>query len=233
MRIDKFLSNMGEGSRTYIKKLIKSSLVTVDGNIIKSPDTKININQKVCINGREIIYNEYIYIMLNKPSGVISATEDKNKTVIDLLEDKLKLMDLFPVGRLDKDTEGLLIITNDGQLSHNLLSPKKHIEKTYYAKINGQVENNNIDLFKLGIKLDDGYTTLPSTLKIIKNSSISEIELTIVEGKYHQVKRMFEAINRKVIYLKRISIGNLKLDNNLKLGEYRQLTVEELNMLKL
>jgi len=224
---------MGEGSRQQIKKLIKSGAVCVDGQIIYKSDTQIDLSQNIYINGKQIIYRKYIYIMMNKPQNVISATQDtKDKTIIDILDESISKFSLFPVGRLDKDTEGLIIITNDGELCHNLLSPKKHIPKTYYADIEGEVTNYDVNLFKEGVVLDDGYKTLPATLKIIKSSNISSIELTIFEGKFHQVKRMFEAVNKKVIFLKRIAIGNLKLDKNLDVGKYRYLTENELNSLK-
>jgi len=233
MRIDKFLSNMGEGSRQQIKKLIKSGAVCVDGQIIYKSDIQISPSQSIYINGRQIVYRKYIYIMMNKPQNVISATQDtKDKTVTDILDENISKFSLFPVGRLDKDTEGLIILTNDGKLCHNLLSPKKHIPKTYYADIEGEVTDYDINLFKEGVVLDDGYKTLPATLKIIKSSNISSIELTIFEGKFHQVKRMFEAVNKKVIFLKRIAIGNLKLDRSLDIGKYRYLTENELNLLK-
>ncbi len=233
MRIDKFLSNMGEGSRQQIKKLIKSGAVCVDGQIIYKPDTQIDPSQNIYINGKQIVYRKYIYIMMNKPQNVISATQDtKNKTVIDILDENISKFSLFPVGRLDKDTEGLIILTNDGKLCHNLLAPKKHIPKTYYADIEGEVTDYDINCFKEGVILDDGYKTLPADLKIIKSSNISSIELTIFEGKFHQVKRMFESVNKKVIFLKRIAIGNLKLDKNLDIGKYRYLIESELNLLK-
>lgn len=233
MRIDKFLSNMTECSRSEIKKLIKSKLVSVNSTIIDNPSFQVSETSEAYIGNRKIEYIRFKYIMMNKPQGVISATEDKKyKTVVDLLDDKLKLINLAPVGRLDKDTEGFILLTNDGELTHNILSPKKHVSKTYYAKIAGIVTESEIELFKSGLKLDDGYITMPALLKIIKSSEISEIELTIMEGKFHQVKRMFEAVNKKVIYLKRIAIGGLKLDEGLKLGEYRDLTQAELNLLK-
>lgn len=233
MRIDKFLSNMTEGSRSEIKKLIKSKLVSVNSTIIDNPSFQVSETSEVYIGNRKIEYIRFKYIMMNKPQGVISATEDKKyKTVVDLLDHKLKLINLAPVGRLDKDTEGFILLTNDGELNHNILSPKKHVSKTYYAKIDGIVTESDIELFKSGLKLDDGYITMPALLKIIKSNEISEIELTIMEGKFHQVKRMFETVNKKVIYLKRIAIGSLKLDEGLKLGEYRDLTQAELNLLK-
>jgi len=167
--------------------------------------------------------------MMNKPPGVISATEDlRDETVIDLLDPLHQHFEPFPVGRLDKDTEGLLLITNDGMLAHNLLSPKKHVPKVYYAQIEGIVTEEDREKFAQGVELDDGYVTKPGELIILKSAQQSEIELTIQEGKFHQVKRMFEAVGKRVTYLKRLSMGNLKLDDSLELGEYRELTAEEL-----
>lgn len=233
IRLDKLLANMGESSRSDVKKLIKYGRISVDGEIVKNAAMQVEEGQKVFFDGREILYRQYVYIMMNKPQGVISATEDnRDKTVIDLLDEKYLIWNLFPVGRLDKDTEGLLILTNDGQLSHNLLSPKKHIPKTYYARVDGTVTQEDIEAFKAGVELDDGYKTLPADLSILKSSYVSEIKLTIMEGKFHQVKRMFEAVGKKVTYLKRISMGKIMLDESLKLGEYRELTYEELELLR-
>jgi 16S rRNA pseudouridine516 synthase len=170
---------------------------------------------------------------MNKPQGVLSATEDSvGETVIDLLELEDQVYEPFPVGRLDKDTEGLLLITNDGQLSHKLLSPKKHVPKTYFAVIDQEVTDEDVKAFAEGVTLDDGYETKPGELRILKSGLRSDIELTITEGKFHQVKRMFEAVGKKVIYLKRISMGPLPLDETLELGEYRELTDEEVELLK-
>jgi len=224
IRIDKLLSNTGEGSRSDVKKLLKGGAVTVDGFVIKDSGTQVEEGQDITVYGRKIIYKKFIYIMLNKPQGVVSATKDKNETVIDLLDEGFKAWDLFPVGRLDKDTEGLLILTNDGELSHNLLSPKKHIPKTYYATIDGEVTTQDVKLFEMGVVLEDDYKTLPAKLKILECAELSKIELTIMEGKFHQVKRMFESVDKRVTYLKRISMGKLKLDENLVLGDYRELT---------
>lgn len=233
IRVDKLLANMGEGSRSDVKKLLKSGAVTIDGTVVKDAAIQVEESQNICVHGRKIIYKRFVYLMLNKPAGVVSATEDKrDETVIDLLDAAFKTWELFPVGRLDKDTEGLLILTNDGELAHNLLSPKKHIPKTYYATIEGKVTTNDIESFKIGVTLDDGYKTLPAQLKILKSQELSEIELTIMEGKFHQVKRMFEAVGKKVTYLKRISMGKLQLDDTLVLGDYRELTEEEINILK-
>ena len=170
--------------------------------------------------------------MMNKPQGVLSATEDKrDQTVIDLLDAEYSIFETFPVGRLDKDTEGFLLLTNDGKLAHNLLSPKKGVPKTYYAHIDGIVTEEDAKRFSEGVILDDGYETKPGQLRILKSADISEIELTITEGKYHQVKRMFEAVDKQVVYLKRLSMGPLSLDESLALGSYRELTEEELQQL--
>jgi 16S rRNA pseudouridine516 synthase len=170
--------------------------------------------------------------MMNKPPGVISATEDtREKTVIDLLEMGDQIYEPFPVGRLDKDTEGLLLLTNDGQLAHRLLSPKKHVPKMYYAVIEGEVTEKDVEAFKAGVTLDDGYETKPGFLTIIRSGIRSEIELTISEGKFHQVKRMFQAVGKRVVYLKRMTMGPIKLDESLELGEYRDLTEDELELL--
>lgn len=233
MRIDKVLSNLGYGSRKDVKKLLKDGAVKVNSVIVK--DAKQHVDPKndtVTLNGEEIQYKEFIYLMMNKPPGVISATEDnRDETVIDLLEVEDLVFEPFPVGRLDKDTEGLLLITNDGQLSHRLLSPKKHVPKTYFAVIEGEVTDEDIEAFGNGVTLDDGYETKPGELVILNSGLTSDIELTITEGKFHQVKRMFQAVGKRVVYLKRLSMGPLKLDETLELGEYRELTDEELEML--
>ena len=174
-----------------------------------------------------------IYLMMNKPQGVLSATEDANdQTVVDLLEFEDARYEPFPVGRLDKDTEGFVLLTNNGKLAHELLSPKKHVPKTYYAKVEGTVTEEDVNTFKQGVTLDDGYVTKPAELKVLKSDQKSEIELTITEGKFHQVKRMFIAVGKKVIYLKRLSIGPLQLDKTLALGEYRELTETEIEQLE-
>jgi 16S rRNA pseudouridine516 synthase len=181
--------------------------------------------------GKKIAYEQFEYYMLNKPAGVVSATIDaRDKTVIDLIEEKNR-KDLFPVGRLDKDTEGLLLITNDGELAHQLLSPKKHVDKVYYAKVEGHVTDEDVELFQRGVDIGEKEQTLPAKLVILQSGVISEVHLTIQEGKFHQVKRMFEAVNKKVIYLKRLSMGTLQLDETLLPGEYRRLTEEELQRL--
>jgi len=227
------LANLGYGSRKEVKDLLKSGVVKVNEMSVKNGkeqvDPKVDI---VTLHGEVIEYKEYIYLMMNKPQGVISATEDHyEKTVIDLLEMEDAVYSPFPVGRLDKDTEGLLLLTNDGQLAHQLLSPKKHVPKTYFAVIDREVTNADVQAFLEGVTLDDGYVTKPGQLKIIKSGIHSDIELTITEGKFHQVKRMFEAVGKKVVYLQRISMGPLQLDESLELGEYRELTDEEMTAL--
>ncbi|VXB09026.1 16S rRNA pseudouridylate 516 synthase [Bacillus sp. 349Y] len=233
MRIDKMLANMGYGSRKEVKKLLKEGGLQVNGEVVK--DGKSHVNPEtdtVVLHGEEVQYREFIYLLMHKPPGVISATEDQNdETVIDLLQMEDQIFEPFPVGRLDKDTEGLLLLTNDGQLSHQLLSPKRHVPKTYYARIDGEVTEPDVKAFAAGVTLDDGYETKPGKLTILESAPQSEIELVITEGKFHQVKRMFEAVGKKVTYLKRISMGPLGL-GDLELGEYRELTEEEVTMLK-
>ncbi|EGT2205284.1 rRNA pseudouridine synthase [Clostridioides difficile] len=233
-RIDKILSNLGYGSRSEIKKYCKQGSVVVNGSEVSNPGTQVDTeNDEILFNGEEVIYREYIYLMMNKPDGYISATTDKyDPTVLDLIGLSYLAFEPFPVGRLDKDTEGLLVLTNDGKLSHRVLSPKKHVPKTYYAKIDGVVTEEDVEAFLEGVVLDDGYKTMPSQLNILKSDDESEIELTIHEGKFHQVKRMFESVGKKVVYLKRLSMGNLKLDESLELGEYRELTDEEVKLIE-
>ncbi|MED1203145.1 pseudouridine synthase [Heyndrickxia acidicola] len=234
MRIDKLLSNAGVGSRKEVKKLLKDGAVKVNDVIMKDAKTKLNPEEDVVtVHGEPVVYREYVYFMMNKPQGVISATEDlRDKTVIDLLKTEDRILEPFPVGRLDKDTEGLLLITNDGALAHQLLSPKKHVPKTYFAVIDGEVSEKDTDAFREGVTLDDGYHTKPGVLKILKTGLRSDIELTITEGKFHQVKRMFEAVGKRVVYLRRLSMGPLLLDESLQLGEYRELSEEEVVKLK-
>ena len=236
LRLDKYLADMQVGSRTEVKQMRKKGQVSVDGAKALKPELKIDIEKaKVVVNGNLIGYAEYEYWMLHKPAGVVSATEDRHdKTVVELLKDSMR-KDLFPVGRLDKDTEGLLLITNDGELAHELLSPKKHVDKTYFARIDGVVNQEDVEAFKEGLDIGEEKLTMPAELHILKTNEeqkTSEIELTIREGKFHQVKRMFEAVGKTVTYLKRLSMGSLVLDENLGLGEARLLTEEELADLK-
>lgn len=235
VRLDKFLADMNVGTRSEVKTLIKKKRVKVNGAIVNKENIKIDMeNDEVMLNDSIIKYVEYEYYMLNKPAGVVSATEDsKDRTVVDLIKENTK--ELFPVGRLDKDTEGLLILTNDGQLAHNLLSPKKHVDKKYYARIKGVVDKEYIEQFSKGLNINDEYVTKPALLEIIsvdKENNQSEIYVTITEGKYHQVKRMFKAVGMEVVYLKRVSMGRIILDERLELGEYRLLSDEEVRLLK-
>lgn len=232
IRLDKYLADMGIGTRSQIKKEIRSGQVIVNGKPICRPELKINTDQdEVLFQGEPVTYEEYEYYMLNKPAGVISAASDRQETtVVDLIKDR-KRDDLFPVGRLDKDTEGLLIITNNGELAHRLLSPKKHVDKVYFAKVKGIVTEDDIECFAQGLDIGDEKPTLPAELVICSSDEISGILLTIREGRFHQVKRMFQAVGKEVVYLKRLRMGPVTLDDSLKPGEYRRLTEEEVDRL--
>lgn len=220
---------MGKGTRSEVKKAISKGLVRVNNVIVKKPETKLDTDSDhVLFDGVLVGYAQHEYYMLNKPSGVISATEDKReKTVIDLIIER-KRKDLFPVGRLDRDTEGLLLISNDGELAHRLLSPSKHVDKVYYAKIDGEVTIEDVEAFQQGVDIGEEKLTRPAKLRVLKSGTQSEIELTICEGKFHQVKRMFQAVGKEVVYLKRLQMGTLILDESLKPGEYRELTEQEI-----
>lgn len=230
IRLDKFLADRTEFSRSQIKQKLKNGCVTVNGNITKTSDYKINPDADiVAFMGEELDCSDYFYYMLNKPAGVVSATEDSyDKTVVSLLPPNLR-KDVFPVGRLDKDTEGLLILTNDGVLAHELLSPKKHVDKEYFVRLALPVGDDYARIFNEGIDIGEKNITLPAALKQL---SQYECLVTIREGKFHQIKRMFKACGNEVVYLKRLAMGSLKLDENLALGEYRKLTDEELGALK-
>jgi 16S rRNA pseudouridine516 synthase len=239
IRLDKMLSRMGYGTRTEVRKAVKSGKVRVNG--LQARDSGMQVRpgeDEVAWDGSPVIYREWVYYMMNKPSGVISATEDpRHRTVLDLLRPEDRVADLFPAGRLDKDTEGLLLLTNDGKLAHQLLSPRKHVPKTYFAVVAGEVDESEIARFASGICLDDGYLTLPAKLTVQSverdgNEVRSNVELTLTEGKFHQVKRMFAAVGKSVVYLKRVGMGPLALDAGLAPGEYRPLTEEELARLK-
>ncbi len=230
MRLDKFLANAGVGTRKEVKKYIQKGLVKVNNEVVKVIDYKVNEIDKVMFNNEYINFEEYYYYMLNKPKGVVSATKDREETVIDLIDSPCS--DLFPVGRLDKDTEGLLLITNNGKVAHNMLSPRKHVFKTYYAHIKGYINEEHIEEFKKGIIINGDYKCKEAKLTILKSGEISEILVEISEGKFHQVKKMFKAIGCEVIYLKRITFGEIELDNNLPLGDYRKLNDVELKLLE-
>ncbi len=236
IRLDKYLAEMGQGTRSQIKEMARKGRISVDGIPEKKPERKIDpaCNQ-VELDGRIIEYAKYEYYLLNKPQGVVSATEDSRyETVISLIRDR-KRDDLFPVGRLDIDTEGLLLITNDGDLAHQLLSPKKHVDKVYFARVDGELPADAKNRMKEGLEISEGILTLPADLEILnygQNRASSEIRLTIREGKFHQVKRMFEVLGCSVVYLKRLSMGSLTLDETLEPGQYRLLTEEEIGELK-
>ena len=229
MRIDKFLSDMGAGTRTEIKKAIKAGRVLAAGVPVKDPGMHVE-GGEVLYCGKTYRYEPFVYYMLNKPAGVVTATEDKRqKTVLDLI-DEPKRKDIFPVGRLDKDTEGLLLITNDGDLAHNLLSPKKHADKVYFVRVSGVVTGEDVSAFAAGLYVDETLTALPAELVILKtdeNENTCECEITIREGKFHQVKRMFAAVGKEVLYLKRLRMGPLALDPGLPVGSWRRLTEAE------
>ena len=224
---------MGFGTRSEVKKAIKQKRVTIDGKITNVTNSPIVVEeQTITVDGIEVNYQAFFYFLMHKPQGVISATKDNmHETVIDILSPEDRKKDVFPVGRLDIDTEGLLLLTNDGQLTHQLLSPKKQIPKVYYAKVEGLVTQEDAQKLEEGVTLSDGYECMPAHMKIIKTDDISEIELTINEGKFHQVKRMMEAIGKGVIYLKRIGMGNLKLPDDIPLGGYRAITKQEKDLI--
>lgn len=230
MRLDKYLCDANIGTRSMVKTYIQKARISVNGETIKKPDYKVNeAKDVICFDGKNISYQEFYYYMLNKPSGVVSATEDnKEKTVLDLLPANLR-KNISPVGRLDKDTVGLLLLTNDGQLSHNLLSPKKHVEKTYLVHCEKSITESSIELLEAGVDIGEKNKTLPAKIKKIDDK---KIELTICEGKFHQVKRMLEAVDNKVLFLKRISFKNLQLDEQLAEGQWRVLTEVEIKGLK-
>ncbi len=234
MRLDKALANQGFGSRKVVKKFIRKGLVAVNDETVKDGSMKVNPEiDQITVNGQLLKYRKYIYLMLNKPIGVVSATRDPvEKVVIDLLDPEYQKFSLFPAGRLDKDTEGLILLTNDGDLSHRLLSPKNEVEKVYEAKIRGQVTEDDVEQFQNGIELKDGYVTKSANLEILNSSHLSHVKITIKEGKYHQIRRMFAALGKKVVELKRLQLGPLKLDPLLKQGEYRELTENEIMQLR-
>lgn len=239
LRLDKLLAHSGFGTRSAIKLLVKRGAVRVNGKTAKDSGLQVNPGRdEIMVDDQKAVYREFVYLMLNKPPGYVSATEDnRDPTVLDLIGDEYGHFDVFPVGRLDKDTEGLLLLTNDGKLAHELLSPKKHVPKTYFARVDGgPVNESDCAAFQSGVTLDDGYVTLPARLSILEPGDASgteaRIELAIMEGKFHQVKRMFAAVGKKVTYLQRISMGSLALDRDLSLGAYRELTETELAALR-
>ena len=236
MRLDKFLVENGLGSRSQVKEVLKKGLVLVNGRAEKSPKTQINeTSDEVVVSGQKLTYEKFVYYLLNKPKGYISATEDeRHKTVLDLLDETARQKEVFPVGRLDIDTHGLLLLTNNGKLAHAMLSPKKHVEKVYRAKVAGLMNQSDVERFARGIELKD-FTCHPAQLKIVEldeEKEISLVEITLAEGKFHQVKRMVAACGKEVTDLQRLSMGPLQLDPELALGEWRRLTEEEMKSLE-
>ena len=231
MRVDKYISACGAASRSEVKKLIKAGRITINGDVAKKAETHIDENNDtVMIDGKELLYRQFVYIMLNKPQGYISAVFDKHYPVVtELIDSSYAHFDVAPVGRLDLDTEGLLILTNDGDFNHNMTSPKKNVYKRYFARLDKAAEEKDIKVFNDGIEFKD-FTTKPAILEITDNPK--EVYIEIAEGKFHQVKRMCEYVGKTVTYLKRISVGPLKLDENLSIGESRELTEEEITNLK-
>lgn len=232
MRLDKFLVACAVGSRTDVKNFLKAGRVMVNGKKEKSAKLQINEDtDEICFDGQKLEYEEFVYYMMNKPQGVISATEDpKHKTVLDLLDDLARSKEVFPVGRLDIDTHGLLLLTNDGKLAHALLSPKRHMDKTYLAQINGVMTDADVETFAQGIPLKD-FTCQPAKLELVsidREKDQSLVRVTIAEGKFHQVKRMVAYCGKEVVDLQRLTMGTLVLDENLQRGEWRRLSKEEL-----
>ena len=224
-RLDKYISSRGGYSRRDAQKLIKSGCVAVAGEICRQNDLKVGEDDEITVNGQAVCGEQYVYIMMNKPAGVVSATKDnRDRTVLDILPDELKRRGLFPAGRLDKDTEGLLIITNDGDFAHRMLSPKKHVEKKYIAKLDGAITEETIKRFEDGIIFSDGVKCLPAKLEINSETDENVGIVTICEGKFHQVKKMFSTCGLNVVHLKRISVGNLYLDSNLPIGCCKSLS---------
>ena len=236
MRLDKFLVENGLGSRSQVKEVLKKGLVLVNGREEKSPKTQINeMADEVVVSGQKLTYEKFVYYLLNKPKGYISATEDeRHKTVLNLLDETARQKEVFPVGRLDIDTHGLLLLTNNGKLAHAMLSPKKHVEKIYRAQVVGLMNQSDVERFARGIELKD-FTCQPAQLKIVEldeEKETSLVEITLAEGKFHQVKRMVAACGKEVTDLQRLSMGPLQLDPELAIGEWRRLTEEELKSLE-
>ena len=233
IRLDKFLADAGAGTRSQVKGFLKKGLVTVNGEPARKPEQKISPETDLIVfQGTVLSYTEFYYYMLNKPSGYVSATDDNTApTVLSLLKGAPG-KDLFPVGRLDKDTEGLLLITNDGALAHRLLSPRHHVDKTYFVRADGAVTEDDCSRLEAGVDIGEDRPTLPAKAALLSSGPVSEVELTIHEGKFHQVKRMFQAVGKPVLYLRRLSMGSLMLDETLSPGQYRPLREEEIAALR-
>ena len=229
-RLDKLLAGTGRWSRKEVKDLVRTGRVRVNGALAGKPEDKYDPESEFTVDGERVFCGKLVYIMLHKPAGVLSATEDaRQETVIDLLPEHLRRIGLFPVGRLDKDTEGLLLLTNDGPLGHELLAPKKHVDKTYFVRVDGELNAEDTQAFLAGMTLEDGYTCLSAGLEILEKPN--EGLVTLREGKYHQIKRMLAARGKPVIYLKRLTMGPLALDDNLDKGQWRELTEQERKLL--
>ena len=230
MRLDKFLSETTTESRSQVKKEIRQGMVTVNGIVEKLPEKQIEEKTDcVCLKGKELHYQPFVYFMLNKPAGVVSATADTlSKTVVELLSREDYRKDIFPAGRLDKDTEGFLLLTNDGELAHRLLSPKKHVDKTYFVRLRDALSEEAGTKLETGVSIGEKKDTRPAKVERVDTDTIL---LTIQEGKFHQVKRMLQAVDNQVLYLKRITFGGLSLDEGLSPGEYRALSDEEVKLL--
>ena len=242
IRLDKYLADMGKGTRTELKEMIRKGRIKVNGEVVKKPETKVRKGEDtILLDNAPVEYVDLAYHLLHKPHGVISATEDRRReTVVDLIDEKQR-KDLFPVGRLDIDTEGLLLITNDGALAHRLLAPGHHVDKVYEARCEGLVPDEAVQKFRDGMELSDGLSCMPAELEILERKAgdpetgteaESLVSLTLHEGKFHQVKRMMEEVGCPVVHLKRLSMGPLKLDATLKPGEYRKLTDKERELLE-
>ena len=233
VRLDKFLADAGVGTRSQVKGFLKKGLVTVNGEPARKPEQKISLETDLIVfQGTVLSYTEFYYYMLNKPSGYVSATDDNTApTVLSLLKGAPG-KDLFPVGRLDKDTEGLLLITNDGALAHRLLSPRHHVDKTYFVRADGTVTEDDCSRLEAGVDIGEDRPTLPARAALLSSGPVSEVELTIHEGKFHQVKRMFQVVGKPVLYLRRLSMGSLTLDETLPPGQYRPLREEEIAALR-
>ena len=231
-RLDKIIASQGKYSRSEVKKLVKSGRVTLDGTVVKRADIKIDETSRIAIDGAELNYKKYLYIMLNKPKGVISATEDRTqKTVLDLVPKELYRSGLFPAGRLDGDTTGFVLITDDGDFAHRILSPKNHIMKTYHATLRDELTDGDIIRFKEGLTLGDGTECMEAHVRVLESGGRNVAEIKICEGKYHQVKRMFASIGNKVLELRRVKMGELELDAALPEGKCREITAEEFELL--
>ena len=230
-RLDKLLASTGRWSRKEVKELVRQGRVTARGQSVLKPEEKFELNDDIRVDGQPVCCQKFTYLMMNKPGGLLSATEDKRqRTVLDLLPEQYQRQGLFPVGRLDKDTEGLLLLTNDGELAHRLLAPKSHVDKVYLARVDGHVDEEDVQAFRQGLTLDDGLECMPAGLESLGDGSSCLV--TLREGKFHQVKRMLAHRGKPVEYLKRLSMGSIRLDETLAEGQWRELTEEEVGRLQ-